>query len=133
LRRITLPLAMPGILAAIIYIVTIGIATFDIPAILGLGNRVYMLSTYIYIKSHPPDAGGAEYGITAAVGACMILVALALTVWYGQVLRQGHRYQVITGNGYRPTPIKLGRWAFGGLGLLALYAFVFNFLPLVFL
>jgi iron(III) transport system permease protein len=30
-RRITLPLALPGILAAVIYIVTIGIATFDIP------------------------------------------------------------------------------------------------------
>src|SRR5918994_4715345 len=44
LRRITLPLAMPGILAAGIYIVAIGVATFDISAILGLGNRVYMLS-----------------------------------------------------------------------------------------
>jgi iron(III) transport system permease protein len=52
-RRITLPLAMPGILAAVIYIATIGIATFDIPAILGLGNRVYMLSTFIYLKVHP--------------------------------------------------------------------------------
>src|SRR5512143_2389837 len=38
MRRITLPLARPGIMAAVIYIFTIGIATFDIPAILGLGN-----------------------------------------------------------------------------------------------
>jgi ABC-type Fe3+ transport system permease subunit len=30
--RITLPLARPVILAAVIYIFTIGIATFDIPA-----------------------------------------------------------------------------------------------------
>ena len=58
LWRVTLPLARPGILAAVIYILTIGIATFDIPAILGLGNRVYMLSTFIYLKVHPQGAGG---------------------------------------------------------------------------
>ena len=57
LWRVTLPLARPGILAAVIYILTIGVATFDIPAILGLGNRVYMLSTFIYLKVHPQGAG----------------------------------------------------------------------------
>ena len=31
-RRITLPLAFPAILAAFIYMLTIGIATFDVPA-----------------------------------------------------------------------------------------------------
>ena len=60
MRRITLPLARPGILAAVIYIFTIGIATFDIPAILGLGNRVYLLSTFIYLKVHPPRRGPAR-------------------------------------------------------------------------
>ena len=41
MRRVTLPLAMPAILAAVIYIVVIGIATFDVPAIIGLANRVF--------------------------------------------------------------------------------------------
>jgi iron(III) transport system permease protein len=35
-RRSTLPLAFPAILAAMIYMLTIGIATFDVPAIIGL-------------------------------------------------------------------------------------------------
>ncbi len=103
MRRITLPLARPGILAAVIYIFTIGIATFDIPAILGLGNRVYMLSTFIYLKVHPQGAGLPEYGITGVVGAFMIIVAGLLTLWYSQVLRQGHRFEVVTGKGYKPT------------------------------
>ena len=98
-RRITLPLAMPGILAAVIYIVTIGLATFDIPAILGLGNRVYMLSTFIYLKVHPQGSGLPEYGITGAVGVFMIAIAGLLTLWYGQVLKQGHRFEVVTGKG----------------------------------
>jgi iron(III) transport system permease protein len=133
MRRITLPLAMPGILAAIIYIATIGIATFDIPAIIGLGNRVYMLSTYIYIKANPSGAGTPEHGITAAAGVFMILIAVALTLWYGQVLRHGHKYQVVTGKGYRPTPIKLGPWAIAAWGYIGLYALLSKLLPLLLL
>src|SRR5918912_2194419 len=110
IRRVTLPLAWPGILAAVIYILILALSTFDVPAILGLGNRVYMLSTFIYLKTHPQGAGAPEHGITAALGVVMIAVALLLTVWYSQVLRQGHRYQVITGKGYRPTRVRLGRW-----------------------
>jgi iron(III) transport system permease protein len=130
-RRITLPLAMPGILAAVIYIVTIGLATFDIPAILGLGNRVYMLSTFIYLKVHPQGSGLPEYGITGAVGVFMIVIAGLLTLWYGQVLKQGHRFEVVTGKGYRPALIDLGGWSVAGWGLIALYAFMSKLLPLL--
>jgi iron(III) transport system permease protein len=131
MRKITLPLAWPGILAAVIYILTIGVATFDIPAILGLGNRVYMLSTFIYLKVHPQGAGLPEYGITGVVGAFMIVVAGLLTLWYSQVLRQGHRFQVVTGKGYKPALVRLGGWSFAGWAFIAGYAFVSKLLPLL--
>ncbi len=132
IRRVTLPLARPGILAALIYILTIAVATFDIPAVLGMGNRVYVLSTYLYFKTQPSGgAGGPEYGITAALGTCMILVALGLTAWYAQVLRQGHRYQVVTGKGYRPAQLSLGRWAIAAWVLIVTYGLLAEFLPLV--
>jgi iron(III) transport system permease protein len=131
MRKVTLPLAWPGILAAVIYILTIGVATFDIPAILGLGNRVYMLSTFIYLKVHPQGAGLPEYGITGVVGAFMIVVAGLLTLWYSQVLRQGHRFQVVTGKGYKPALVRLGGWSFAGWGFIAAYAFVSKLLPLL--
>ena len=131
LRRVTLPLARPGILAAVIYIFTIGVATFDIPAILGLGNRVYMLSTFIYLKVHPQGAGLPEYGITGVVGAFMIIVAGLLTLWYGQVLRQGHRFEVVTGKGYKPALIPLGGWSVAAWSFIAGYAFVSKLLPLL--
>src|SRR5919201_929332 len=130
MRRVTLPLAWPGILAALIYILILALATFDIPAILGLGNRVYMLSTFIYLKTHPQGAGAPEHGVTAALGVVMIAVALLLTVWYSQVLRHGHRYQVITGKGYRPTPLRLGRWTVVAWLAIALYALLSKLVPL---
>lgn len=130
-RRITLPLAFPAILAAVIYMLTIGIATFDVPAIIGLGNRIYMLSTYVYLKANPPDSGLPQHGITAALGTVMILFALLLTWWYSQVLRQGHRYEVITGKGYRPTLIPLGRWSIVAWAFIAFYFLASKLIPLL--
>ncbi len=131
LRHVTLPLALPGILAAVIYMITIGIATFDIPAIIGLGSRIYMLSTFVYLKANPPNSAAPEHGITAALGTLMIVVALLLTWWYSQVLRQGHRFEVVTGKGYRPALIDLGRWSYVGWGFIALYAFASKLMPLL--
>jgi iron(III) transport system permease protein len=130
-RRITLPLAFPAILAAMIYMLTIGLATFDVPAIIGLGNRIYMLSTYVYLKANPPDSGLPQHGVTAALGTVMILLALLLTWWYSQVLRQGHRYEVVTGKGYRPALLDLGRWSVLAWGLIALYFLATKLIPLL--
>jgi iron(III) transport system permease protein len=130
LRRVTLPLAMPGILAAGIYVFTIAIATFDIPAVLGLGNRVYLFSTYMFVQTFPQEYV-PRYGITGAIGTAMISVALLLTFWYGRVLSRGSRYQVITGKGYRPKPIELGRWALASWALIAFYALMAKVLPIM--
>ncbi len=131
LRRITLPLAMPAILAAVIYIVVIGIATFDIPAIIGLGSRVYLLSTYIFQKTNPGDEELAQHGITAALGVMMIAVAILLTWWYSSVLRKGDQYGVVTGKGYRPTLIEIGGWGKVAWGFIALYLIAAKLIPLL--
>lgn len=131
LRRITLPLAMPAILAAVIYIIVIGIATFDIPAIIGLGSRVYLLSTFIYLKTNPGDEEMARHGVTAALGVMMILVAVLLTWWYSNVLRKGDQYGVVTGKGYRPTLIEIGNWGYAAWGLIFLYLIAAKLVPLL--
>ena len=55
LRRVTLPLAWPGVLAASIYIFMTGFAAFDVPAIIGWGNRLFTFSTYLYLMLNPQD------------------------------------------------------------------------------
>ena len=131
MRRVTLPLATPAILAAVIYIVVIGIATFDIPAIIGLGNRVYMLSTYVFEKANPGDEEFAQHGITAALGVLMIGLALLLTWWYSSVLRKGDRYEVVTGKGYRPTLIDIGHWGKAAWSFIGLYIIAAKLVPLI--
>jgi iron(III) transport system permease protein len=124
LRRITLPLLVPSLLATSLYLLMISISSFDIPLVIGLSNRIYLFSTYLYVRlqatSHPP-----EYGLAAAFSAFMILVAVAASWWYGRMLARSRRYEVITGKAYRPKLIRLGRavvpaWLFlGGYILLS--------------
>ncbi len=51
--RVTLRVLWPGLLAAAIYVATIGFAAFDVPAILGLTTRIFTFSTYVFWVAHP--------------------------------------------------------------------------------
>ena len=130
LWRVTLPLARPAILAALIYIFVIGLATFDIPAVIGLSSNIYVFSTFVFSEAFPPD-GLPEYGVPAALGTAMILVAVALTLWYVQMLRRSQRYQVITGKGYRAKQFNPGRWVYACWAFICIYFFIGLLLPIL--
>lgn len=130
LRRITLPLAWPGLLAAALYVFTIGIGAFDVPLVVGLSNRIYTFSTYLYVMSNPLN-GVPRYGIVAAFAAFMILFALLLSWWYSRVLLQARKYQIVTGKAYPPQPIRLGRWQAAAWGFVLLYLLASKLMPLV--
>jgi len=53
LRYVTLPLTFPGILAASIYVFTIGLSAFEVPAIIGMSNKIFTFSTFIFYKIQP--------------------------------------------------------------------------------
>jgi iron(III) transport system permease protein len=61
----------------------------------------------------------------------MIPVAIGMSVWYGRVQRHAARYQVVTGRGYRPRLVRLGRWGWAGWGFLALYLFLGQAIPVL--
>jgi len=131
LARITLPVAFPGILAAGIYILTIGIAAFEVPAIIGLSNRVFTFSTFLYIQVNPQQ-GLPRYDLAAAFGVLMTVIAGLLSWWYFHVLRQGHRYAVVTGRAYRPKLVELGpRGMWLAWGFLSSYFLLGQILPLL--
>ena len=129
-RRVTLRLAWPGILAAGIYTVMIGFAAFDVPAIIGWSNRVFTFSTYLLLQVNPGE-GLPQYGRAAALSALVMAVGAMLSLWYARMQAQGHRYQVVTGKGYRPRIRRLGRGAVGAWLLLAFYFVLSKLLPLL--
>jgi iron(III) transport system permease protein len=128
-RRVTLPLAWPGILAAGIYIFTLGFAAFDVPAIIGWSNKIFTFSTFLVNELAPAD-GLPAYGPAAALSTVMIALASGLSWWYGRLQTQAHRFQTVTGKAYRPRLIVLGKHAPWAWSFLALYFTLAKLLPL---
>jgi iron(III) transport system permease protein len=128
--RVTLPLIWPGVLAAMLYTFVIGFAAFDVPAIIGWSKRIFTFSTQMYLYV-TPAVELPRYGPAAAFGAAMIPLAIGMSVWYGRVQRHAARYQVVTGRGYRPRRVRLGRWGWAAWGFLALYLFLGQAIPVL--
>ena len=130
LRRVTMPLAWPGILAASIYVFTIGFAAFDVPAILGLTSRIFTFSTYVYLEVNPSD-GLPEYGSVAALSVFMVALAVLFSWWYASVQARAPRYSVVTGKAYRPRLVALGRLRWPAIAFVAAYFVVSELLPVL--
>lgn len=130
MRGITLPLAWPGILAAGIYIFTIGFAAFDVPAIIGWSNKIFTFSTFLVVQLTPTQ-DLPRYGQVAALSTVVIVFAGLLSWWYGRLQKQTHRFQVVTGKGYRPRILELGRYRALAWLFLGFYFALANLLPLL--
>ncbi|HXP75079.1 MAG TPA: ABC transporter permease subunit [Stellaceae bacterium] len=127
---ITLPLMAPALIAAAIYIAVVAIATFEVPAVIGLGSKIYTFSTLVYIKV-VPEMGAPDYGTVGAVSVVLILFSLLLSWWYFRVLRLAHRYEVVHGRNYEIKRIPLGRMRWLGYALIWGYFTLACLLPLV--
>ena len=130
MRKVTLPLAWPGILAAGIYMFTIGFAAFDVPAIIGWSNKIFTFSTFLLLQLGR-DEGLPRYGAVAALSTVVIAIAGLLIWWYGRLQRHAHRYQVVTGKGYRPRMVQLRNHSWMAWTFLGFYFVLSKVLPLL--
>ena len=132
LRRVTLPLAWPGVFAASLYIFMIGFTAFDVPAIIGWGDRLFTFSTYLYLLLNPQDVL-PRYGLAAALGTVAMAIA-ALASWlYARMQVRSQRFAVVTGRAYRPRLIRLGRCQFLAWLFLGVYFALSILLPVALL
>jgi iron(III) transport system permease protein len=130
LRRIVLPILRPALLSAGIYIVMITFSSFDVPAIIGWGNRIFTFSTYIYLLTNPQDVFPG-YGPPAALSTVIIGLGLLLIWWARSIMRQSYRYAVITGKAYVPHRMRLGRHQITAWVLIAVFVTCGLVLPLL--
>ena len=126
-RAITLRLSLPGVTALLLLIFIRAFESFEVPALVGLAGNVNVLTTNIYQSSKvisPPNQGEA-----AAYAVCLLLIVVLLLWWYGRLARHAHRYQTITGRGYRPRLIDIGRARYLATAVLLLIFTVVIALP----
>ncbi len=126
--KINIPITLPAIAAVMVYLFLTAIAVFEVPAIIGLPASIMVLSSLIFI-SVSPESGLPEYGLAGAYGAVMLLVGLVLAYFYTRLVRQGKKYTVITGRGYRPREIPLGPWKWPAMAFVMAYLSMEVFIP----
>lgn len=126
MRRVSLRLMLPAFFSVLLLIFIRSFESFEIPALVGLPGDVRVLTTSVYIDAQklPP-----QYGSAGAFSVLLMLVVAGTLYLYFRVTREGERFQTVTGKGYRPALIRLGRWRYlAALGLIV-YAFVLLVLP----
>ncbi len=114
LRRVSLPLAMPAILALALFVFIRAIGGFEVPALVGMPGRIYVLTTDVYEATIvvPPDLGYA-----AAFSVVMVVIVAVLLYFYSRLSKNAEKYHSVTGKGFRPRPFDLGagRWIAGAI------------------
>ena len=127
-RRVTVPLARPAIVAAILIMVVRSLESFEVPALLGLQNGTYVFTSRIYfvLRDYPPDLSAAG---ALAVGLLVIaILGVAVSNFAG---RASKNYQTVTGKGFRPRPMELGKWRPVAGVLIILYFLLTVIAPLL--
>lgn len=129
LRRITLPVLSPMILAIAALSFIRGLESFNTELLLGtpVGIYVYATRIYDYTRQEPP-----AFGEATALGSVFLISLVVLTFFYQRYLR-GKSFAVVIGQGYSTLRVKLGRWRYAALGGCLLYFAVTMVLPLIFL
>jgi iron(III) transport system permease protein len=126
MRRISLRLMLPAFFSVMLLIFIRTFESFEIPALVGLPGDLRVLTTSIYLDAQklPP-----RYG-SAGAFSVLLMVVVALTLYcYFRITREGDRFHTVTGKGYRPTLIHLGRWRYLAGSALVLYSMILLVLP----
>jgi len=125
-RRITLKLAWPAALGALLILFVRAIESFEVPALLGLpvGIHVYTSSIYQAIHQYP-----SQVGLASAYAVTLLLITSLGIYAQSRLSSQGAKFSTVTGKGFRPRTIDLGKWRYLTAAIFILYFVVIVLLP----
>ena len=123
---ITLPLVTPAILSGAIIVFVTSAGEFGVPFKLAAPYGWETLTTQIFTKAVGDDAN--HY-----LGASMSMVLGVITViliWVQRAYIAPRSYTTVTGKGFRPNVLDLGKWKWVAFGYNLSYIFVAVILPI---
>lgn len=106
--RVTLQLAKPALLASFLLTLIEGLTALEVPLFLGMPESIFTLTAEIYDRigrSMVP-----QYGPASAVGVTLMTIVTLLLLLYQRAVQAGSSFRTVTGKGFRPRRIQLGRW-----------------------
>lgn len=126
LRRVTLRLAFPAIVATLLTLFVRAIESFEVPALLGLpaGIQVFTSAIYQAIHEYP-----SQIGLAASYSVILLVLTSGGIYVQARISASASKYATVTGKGFRPRLIELGRWRYLAIGLFLLYFLLIVALP----
>ena len=124
--RITFRLAWPAVFATLLILFILAIETFEGPALLGLpvGIQVFTSAIYQAIQQYP-----SQIGLASAYATVLLLIAVSGLYFQSRISSQGRRYVTVTGKGFRPRTMDLGRWRYLTAAIFMVYFALIVLLP----
>jgi iron(III) transport system permease protein len=126
LYRITLKLALPAILATVLTLFIEAVASFEVPALLGLPAGIQVFTSAIYQSIHQYPS---QIGLAAAYSVILLMLTTGGIYIQSRISSSGSKYSTVTGKGFRPRTIDLGKWRFFTLGIFIVYFLLIVVLP----
>lgn len=125
MRRITFPLVLPATMGAFILTFVLIIENFPVAQVLGSPGGVQTLPSYIFrlmaaAPSRPNEA--------SAAGLVLMVIMVALVTFQARLLAK-RSYVTVSGKGFRPRKISLGKWRWAGFAFAASYLFIAVVIP----
>jgi iron(III) transport system permease protein len=117
--QVTLPALLPAILTAGMYSFISSMDSFEAPLAVGLPAGIFVLATLIYFTARLQAP--VDYGLSAVYGVKFMFMLIFLLIAYRRAVRYSERFSTVTGKGFRPRVISIGKWRYAALGLFVLY------------
>jgi iron(III) transport system permease protein len=115
-RYVTAPLMFPALLSGALIVFVTSAGLFDVPLALASPRGIHTVPTQVFSLVQFPS----DYGRAAAIG----VLVMAITIMFGTLQRRYmHRrsFATISGKGYRPRTVRLGKWCIAALGFELFY------------
>jgi iron(III) transport system permease protein len=105
--RVTFALMMPAVVTAFLLSFIRGLENFESPLFFGTPARIEVITTAIYNSINHQSI--PNYQFASALSFAIMAMMFLLVLWQWRLLR-GKSFQTVTGKGYAPRVIDLGRW-----------------------
>ncbi|MBI2189488.1 MAG: iron ABC transporter permease [Acidobacteria bacterium] len=125
-RRVTLPMTWPAVVATILILFIRAIEAFEVPALLGLpvGIEVFTSAIYQAVHRYP-----SQIGLASAYAMALLVITSIGVYFVSRLSGRGSKYATMTGKGFRPRQIDLGKWRWMTASLFLGYFLLIVVLP----
>ncbi len=127
IKGITLRLMMPALAGVGLLQFIRGMEAFEVPLIMGLSSGVQVFATNIYIAAR--EVQPPAYGHAFALSIVLIVIGVVGLLIYQKLMSEAEQYATITGKGFKPKVIPLGKWRILAAAFIVFYLLVTIGLP----